>query len=65
MRRVYGLVFGEAGGGPGFGGEDLLDEEDERGSAVAEGTEDPEAVLVDPHVAADADGVVQCVQARE
>lgn len=57
MRRVDGLVVGEAGAGPV--GDDLLDEEDVGGAAV-EGPQDLEAVLVDPDVSVG--GVVECVQ---
>lgn len=63
MGGVDGFAVGEAGAGPV--GEDLLDEENVGEAAVAERLQDPEAVVVDPHIAAGVSGVVQSVEARE
>ena len=64
MRRI--LDFGgNASGGIGRIGDELLDEVDVGKAALSELAYNPETVLVDPNVAGAIDGVVQSIQTGE
>lgn len=64
MRRI--LDFGgNASGGIGRIGGELLHEVDKGETALTELAHDPETVLVDPNVAGAIDGVVERIQSRE
>lgn len=65
MRRVDGLIAGEATGGAIGSGGDLLDEINKGEPTLTELADDAEAVLVDPDIAAPIDSVVESVEARE
>lgn len=56
---------GDATAGSRPVGADLFDEIDIGEAALAELPDDPESVLVDPHIPAAVDGVVERVQAGE
>lgn len=64
MRRI--LDFGgNASGGIGRIGDELLDEVDEGKATLSELAYDPETVLVDPNIAGAIDGVVQSIETGE